>query len=120
MTAITSQPTPVGVLFGRHAIGIAVVALVNPAIWRSSDMLAVWIATWVLPVGLALALYGLYALFFTARAKAAWPKSFFVLAWVLLALSLLGNYQGPAPREAQQQASPYPGLKPFNGKLDGE
>lgn len=122
MNTIATQSTPTAILAGRHAVGFAVVSLVNPLIYSANDSLIVWVATWLFPLGLALVLYGLYALFFTNRAKAAWPKSFFVLAWVVLFLSLLGNYQGPKPLPAQvaPQSSPYPGLVPFNGKLDGE
>lgn len=73
-------------LFVRHLVGMGIVALANPRIYSSDDPLCAWLETWLLPIAIALAAYGLYALLLAKRAKQAWPKSFFILAWVLLAL----------------------------------
>lgn len=87
-----AQATPVGLRLGRHAVGITAAALLNPFIYYVNDRALTWAVTWIGAVGLAGVLFGLYALFFTRRAKAAWPRSFILLAWVLLGLVLAGNW----------------------------
>lgn len=86
------KTTPQTLRFARHVVGMAIVALANPLIYFSSENVAAWAATWIMPILFAAALFGLYALFFTQRAKAAWPRSFFILAWVILLLVLAGPY----------------------------
>lgn len=81
-----AQATPKPLLFARHLIGMGIVALANPRIYSSDAPVRAWLETWLLPIAIALVAYGLYALLLTKRAKQAWPKSFFILAWVLLAL----------------------------------
>ena len=73
--------------FGRHIAGMALFALVNPLIYYSKSPVSTWFSNWAVSVVLALVFFGLYALFFTERAKAAWPKSFFTLAWVFVVLA---------------------------------
>lgn len=143
-TAAATQPsTPLR--FGRHIVGMMILALASPYVWYGSERTMTWAMTWAMtwlvPVGMALAAFGLFALFFTSRAKAAWPGRFFMLAWVLLALVVAAPYletfnrsqavkhaEQPAPA-VQQEARPAaqdpaytspPGFKPFTGKLDGE
>lgn len=78
--------------FARHIAGMAIVAAANPFIYFSNDKFATWAFTWISTLALAAVFYALYALFFTKRAKAAWPRSFFTLAWVFLLLALAGPY----------------------------
>lgn len=85
-TTTGAQVAPKPLLFARHLLGMGIVALANPRIYSSDDPVRAWLETWLPPIAFALVAYGLYALFLTKRAKQAWPKSFFILAWVLLAL----------------------------------
>ncbi|WP_202758278.1 hypothetical protein [Delftia acidovorans] len=86
------KQTPSALIFARHIIGMALVAMANPLIWYSNDAMGFWVGTWVGPLVISGAFFGLYWLFFTQRAKMAWPGRFFMLAWVLLALSLAGPW----------------------------
>ncbi|NIF82791.1 hypothetical protein F3J24_04620 [Comamonas sp. Tr-654] len=88
VTQVTSKP----LIFARHLIGMGIVALANPLIYYSDQPAFRWLETWATPIVLALVAYGLYALFLTQRAKAAWPKSFFILAWVLLTMLVAGPW----------------------------
>lgn len=92
MDIAQSQKAPLALILGRHIVGMALFALVNPLIYHHPEPVAWWLGLWAGGVALALAFYGLYALFFTAKAKAAWPKSFIMLAWVLVALMTLEPY----------------------------
>lgn len=85
-TTTAAQATPRPLIFARHLIGMGIVALANPRIYSSNDPVRAWLVTWLPPIAFALVAFSLYALFLTKRAKQAWPKSFFILAWVLLAL----------------------------------
>lgn len=85
-TATAAQATPKPLLFARHLVGMGIVALANPRIYSSDDPVSTWLETWLAPIAFALVAFGLYALLLRKRAKQAWPKSFFILAWVLLAL----------------------------------
>lgn len=85
-TTTAAQATPKPLLFACHLLGMGIVALANPRIYSSDDSVRAWLETWLFPIAIALVAYGLYALLVTKLAKQAWPKSFFILAWVLLAL----------------------------------
>lgn len=85
-TSTTAHATPRPLIFARHLIGMGIAALANPRIYSSDDPERAWLETWLLPIAIALVAYGLYAVLLTKRAKQAWPKSFFIVAWVLLAL----------------------------------
>ncbi|NIF82790.1 hypothetical protein F3J24_04615 [Comamonas sp. Tr-654] len=85
-TTTAAQAKPKSLWFALHLIGMGIVSLANPRIYSSDDPVRAWLETWLFPIAIALAAYGLYALLLTKRAKQAWPKSFFILAWVLLAL----------------------------------
>lgn len=108
-TTTATQATPRPLIFARHLIGMGIVALANPLIYYSDQPAFRWLETWATPILLALVAYGLYALFLTKRAKAAWPKSFFILAWVLLALLVAGpwiNTSSQRASTAQMQPAP--------------
>lgn len=88
----------------RNLVGLAVVALANPLIYFGGGGYQ-----WSVTLGAALlgacVVYGLYALVFTKRAKAAWPGQFFVLAWVLMALNLFNLWTDQTPRAQPAQTT---------------
>lgn len=83
----SSATTPNTIIATRHLVGMGIAALANPLIYYGGGFYQ-----WSVTLGAALlgaaVIYGVLALFFTERAKAAWPRSFYMLAWVLLALVL--------------------------------
>lgn len=91
-TTTTAQATSRPLIFARHVIGMGLIALANPLIYYDREPIGVWLMTCIGPLVGAMIVYGLYAVFFTDRAKRAWPKSFFLLAWVFLALILIGQW----------------------------
>lgn len=88
-------------------------SLLNPLIWFDSDGLAMWAATFLGALILAAILYGLMALFFTARAKKKGIKGFLVTAWVMVALQVAGPWlersaaKAPLQSQAQQFDTPH-------------
>lgn len=116
MSKDAETTTPVALIAGRHVVGMAIVALANPLIYYGGGFYQ-----WSVALGAALfgaaVVYGLYALVFTQRAKAAWPGSFFMLAWVLLLLALLQGWtdRPKEPRSIPVQAvsSPQPKSQTF-------
>jgi hypothetical protein len=113
MDATQKAATHPMLIFGRHVVGIAVLALANPLVYIDQHPVFVWFLTWLMALGVAGVLYALYALFFTARAKAAWPGSFFMLAWVLVGLVVVGGWSDfnslRSSSEPQKAQSPEPG-----------
>lgn len=113
--------------FARHIVGMAILSAANPLIYYSSNKATTWAATLIAPLLIAAVIFTLYALFFTNRAKAEWPKSFLVMAWVFLAIVVaqpyMENFQNKqaASRQQSQVANEHSGqFEPFNGTLDGE
>ena len=101
--------------FVRHIVGMAILALASPYVWYGSERALTWFSTWITPLVIAAVVYGLYSLAFQKRAKEAWPQSFFMLAWVILALGVVSPYfeafnnkQG-APNDTTRAAAPAPG-----------
>lgn len=78
--------------FARHIVGMAIIALASPYVWYGSERTLTWFSTWITPLVIAAVAYGLYSLAFRKRAKEAWPQSFFMLAWVILALGVVSPY----------------------------
>lgn len=78
--------------FGSHIVGMAILALASPYVWYGSERTLTWFSTWITPLVIAAVAFGLYALFFAKRAKAAWPDRYFMLAWVILALAVASPY----------------------------
>ncbi|WP_313561488.1 hypothetical protein [Diaphorobacter nitroreducens] len=110
-SAKTATPAPL--LFGRHIVGMMILALASPYIWYDSQPVMTWTMTWIVPAGMALAAFGLFALFFTNRAKAAWPGRFFMLAWVLLGLVVAAPYlETFNKKQAQQEVGRPAALQP--------
>lgn len=89
-TTVAATPQPLRI--ARHVVGMMILALASPYVWYGSQGFMTWVSTWLIPLLFAVFAFGLYYLFFTKRAKAAWPRSFFMLAWVLLALVVGGPY----------------------------
>lgn len=87
-----AEPTSQIIIFARHIVGMAIFALASPLIYHSSEPVSYWFASWLAPVAISAAVFGLYALFFTRHAKRSWPRSFFTLAWILVALSTAGPW----------------------------
>ncbi|MET3512735.1 hypothetical protein ABIC63_000500 [Pseudacidovorax sp. 1753] len=131
---MTAQAEAAGTMpqlrWARQLIGTALVALLNPFVYTGPAGIFAWIVPWAVAFIAAGVIYGLYALFLTSRARAGWPSSFFMLAWVLLALQLAGYWltytqadklhsmSGASTGDVPPQGPP--SLKPFQGKLDGE
>lgn len=87
-----AEPTSQTIIFARHIVGMAILALASPLIYHSSEPVAYWLASWLAPVAISAVVFGLYALFFTRHAKRSWPSSFFTLAWILVALCAAGPW----------------------------
>lgn len=126
-TTTAAQATSKPLIFARHMIGMGIVALANPLMYYDREPIGVWLMTCFAPLVGAIVVYGLYAVFLTERAKRAWPKSFFTLAWVLLVLVLIGQWSDynrarsappPVPAVAAPAQTQNHGLTPFNGELD--
>ena len=105
MTTQATNSTPTALLAGRHIAGMMLLAAANPLIYYSDAKVTTWASTWLMPLAFAAAAFALYALFFTRRAKAAGPGRFFMLAWVLLAMMVVGPYLD-SPRKPAQSVVP--------------
>ena len=77
---------------GRHVVGMALFALLNPLIYYDPSPVFVWATGWAAGLVLAAILFGFYALFFTKKAASHWPTGFFVLAWVIVLLYTIGGW----------------------------
>lgn len=101
--------TSLGVIAGRHLLGLALVALASPVVWRGEGF-AGWLSTLVVALVIAAVINGVLSLFFTKRAKARGARgmasSFFITAWVLLGLGILGQWQSTSRPDALQQQQP--------------
>lgn len=92
METAEQRQTPNSLVFGRHLGAMALASLMNPLIYYSDHPFTRWVETWATPLAISSASYAAYALFFTRRAKEAWPRSFFILAWVFLLLTIAGPF----------------------------
>lgn len=108
MSSATQHQTTTPLRFARHAVGMMILALASPYIHYSEQPITTWVGTWAAPLIIAMLAYGLFALFFTKKAKAAWPKSFLILAWACLALTVASPYidQFSKPQQAAAPAAP--------------
>jgi hypothetical protein len=110
MEATQKAETPKPIIFGRHIVGMALFALLNPLVYYHPEPVGWWLSLWLGSVAFSLAFFGLYYLFFTERAKAAWPSRFFMLAWVFLGLTVLGgwiDYKGARSQQANPAKAPF-------------
>lgn len=110
MKTTPQAKTPPMLLYGRHIVGMALFALLNPLIYYDSQPIIAWLTGWAVALVVAAILFGAYALFFTERAKSAWPGGVFMLAWVLVVLVVIGNWStyneirsGAAARRADRE-----------------
>ena len=98
--------TSLGVIAGRHILGLALFALASPVVWHGEGF-AGWLSMLVVALVIAAVITGVLSLFFTKRAKARGARgmtgSFFVTAWVLLGLGILGQWQSVSRPDASQQ-----------------
>ena len=111
MEATQTTQTPKLLVFGRHIVGMALFALLNPLVYYHPEPVGWWLSLWLGSVAFSLAFFGLYYLFFTERAKSAWPSRFFMLAWVFLALTVLGGWMEYKDSRSQQAT---PAKAPFS------
>lgn len=79
MSITTTQPST-SLIFICQIVGMSILALANPLVWYSHEPVLRWLEAWDVPVLIALAAFGLYGLFFTKRAKQAWPGRIVLLA----------------------------------------
>ena len=89
---------------GRHVVGMALFALLNPLIYYDPSPAFLWASGWLTPLVISGVLYGLYALFFTSRVKSTTPL--FVLAWgmvMLMALGGWGEYNSTSNHQSHSQ-----------------
>jgi hypothetical protein len=124
MNTTSRAETPPALLFGRHIVGMALVALLNPLIYYHPSPLFQWLSGWAVAIVFAIILFAGYALFFTERAKRSWPGGVFMLAWVLVILMLIGGWSdyneiraGSAARQAERQTAkvtPQPQQQPIS------
>ena len=111
MDTTSNSRAQVPLLIGRHIVGWALASLASPLIYRSQNSVDAWLGTLVPVLAFSAIVFALYALFFTARAQAAWPRSFITLTWVLLLLVLVGQYMDTR-RVAQTVHQPHPPVAP--------
>ena len=92
MQSEKAESTSRAIIFARHIVGMAILALTSPLVYYSAEPISYWLAGWLAPLAISAIAFGLYALFFTQHAKHSWPRSFFILAWVLVALASTGPW----------------------------
>ena len=78
--------------YARHLVGIAILMLASPEVVLFGGGVGGWVSLVMILVLFAFALAGLYALFFTQRAKRNWPSSLFRVGWTLAVVYLLGAW----------------------------
>lgn len=79
-------PTPIKQAT-QQLTGLLLVSCTNPLIYVGGGLLS-WALTFAGPLLGATCLYGLFAIFTPRLAQQGWPKRFFWIAWLLLALAL--------------------------------
>ena len=90
-----------------HVIGLMALAMANPLVHHTNNPVYQWSLAFATPLLLAGFVYLIYAVFRREKAKDGWPKSFFLLAWVLSALL---NFLPWAERK-QPAAAPSPAIQ---------
>lgn len=95
--AVEKQATPIYLVAARHLVGLTVLLAINPLNGIGSNWAGDLLFSFVGVLVVTSVLWGIYALFFTARAKRQWPTGFFLIAWVVTPLAVLGwwkEYEG--------------------------
>lgn len=112
MDATQTTQAPKLLVFGRHIVGMALFALLNPLLYFDSQPVMVWLTGWAMALVVAAIAFGAYALFFTARAKSSWPRGFFMLAWTIAVLVVIGGWS--EYNEVRGQPAPQKTGNPFD------
>lgn len=84
-------------------------AAANPLIKHDAQPAFAWVNTWLTPLIVAGVAYGVYFAVARQRARALWPKGFFVTAWVVLAIVVSTPYM-----EKSQQSKSAPAPQPIS------
>lgn len=92
MTDTTKQATLSPLWLGRHAVGVGLLALVNPLIHFETNPAFVWGMTMLMIIAAAIVATAVFALFFTSKARSAWQRVLVIVLWVLTALWTLGGW----------------------------
>ena len=103
------QRTHVALRALRHAVGMAIVAAINPRVLFAPDndaRLEFWLTSLLGAVAIPLVVYAAYWLFFTRHARRASLTPVFAMAWLLLGFMLVSPWEQylnqPEPRAATQ------------------
>ena len=106
LTAQNAQPVPanstaspanskqVNLVLACHLVGVGVLLLLNPAVWKSSALLGVlgaWVGHYLLTVAIAGVLTGALTLF---GLSTPWRTTFGIIVWIAAVLSLVGAFIG--------------------------
>lgn len=111
----TEQPTHPAIIAGRHLVGMAVLAALNPYTLRRVEPFYMWTIAFFGGLAGAAAIYGLLALFFTKRTKEQGPKSAILAGWFVVALMVFGMWSD-APKARQISNSSLPEQQVPQGK----
>lgn len=96
MSTITNpDATSPPLRLARHAVGLMLAGLANPLIYFSREPFEAWLATVFGAAIFATAIYGVFWLFFTRRARTAGLGRFFLVLWFSMGLMLLGSWSRP-------------------------
>ena len=106
LTAQNTQPLPANstasapkdananIVLARHLVGVGVLLLLNPAVWKSSvpsGVLGAWVGHYLPTVAIAGVLTGALTLF---GLSTPWRTTFGVIVWIVAVLSLVGSLIG--------------------------
>lgn len=93
-TATAPKDANANIVLARHLVGVGVLLLLNPAVWKSSALLGVlgaWVGHYLPTVAIAGVLTGALTLF---GLSTPWRTTFGIIAWIAAALSLVGSFVG--------------------------
>jgi hypothetical protein len=79
----------------QHAVGVMIVCLATPNIWKSPNLefgFGLWSVYPALSLGLAGLITGIAFVFYQQKMKSIWPDVFIRTAWAVTGISLLGAY----------------------------
>lgn len=92
MASTTKPATPSPLWLGRHVVGAGLLALLNPLIYFETNPASFWGTIMMMIIAAAGVVTAVFALFFTSRARSAWPKVLVIVLWALTALWTLGGW----------------------------
>ncbi len=92
---ITTSVSDVKLIVLRHILGMAMIGLLNPAVWRSSPTfmfgVGAVLAPWIINIAIAAVATGAGYVFFTDAIRARWVQVFLWTGWIFTALTLIGR-----------------------------